>query len=405
MEIQRYYIPINRLLSILFFCVLFSLKTEAQIDFRDSTFEVRVMDSVYYGSAKNFGGAETQLYLDIYLPKDLDDYERPLIVFAHGGSFLSGNRKSPDLVILCNELASRGYICASIDYRKGINVLRDFKDEFAKAVWRAVQDERTAMRFFRSSYAEGNPYHIDTNQMYLAGVSAGSIAALHAAFQTDTSEIPSTINTSSLGGLYAGDHGSYSSHFKGIINLFGAISEKDYIDFPPDIQQCHLHGSSDQTVPYKSDTYAPNNIEIGILHGSYVIDSISKSLGMNSTLKTLWNKGHVPYTRDSSYIDTTLNFIVDCMFDKVTLGKKVGVQQFDELGQIRFWQNEGYLYLEKSFDTEGEIEIYNSTGARIYKQVILTNHERIKLATKLQGPHIVKLRSGSQMYIRKIWFQ
>lgn len=408
MQIQRYYIPINRAVCILFFYLFTASQVQAQIDFKDDQFSsVKVMDSIVYGSAKNFGGTEVHMALDLYLPDSIDNKERPLIIFSHGGSFLSGDRKSPDIIVLANALAKKGYICASIDYRKGINVLRDFKEEFAKAVYRATQDHRTAIRYFRKTYSNGNPYHIDTSQIFLAGVSAGAIASLHAAFQTELDEIPSVIPQSSMGGPLAGDHQFFKSNMKGVINLFGAISEKHYIDFPPTMDLCHLHGSSDQTVPYKSDTYSPNNIEIGVLHGSYIVDSIARSYGMNSDLKTLWNKGHVPYTRDSTYIDTTLNFIVDCMFDKVKLGKTVSIaSNLSGKHTAPIWIHDGTIRLNhRPIGNIEMIEIFASGGQLVEKHKVRESQKSILLRSDIQGPHYVIVRSRDAVYSGKIYIR
>ena len=55
--------------------------------------------------------------MDVYTP-DGDSYtERPLIIFAHGGSFWSGNKTNPMMVALCESFMKRGYVAASIQYR------------------------------------------------------------------------------------------------------------------------------------------------------------------------------------------------------------------------------------------------------------------------------------------------
>jgi hypothetical protein len=405
MQLQRYIKLINRDIFLLFFCTFLWSSVNGQIPFKDDKFSaVKIIDSVEYAVAKNFADKSIHLVLDIYLPDSLDNRERPLIIFSHGGSFLTGDRKSGDMLYLCNALAKKGYICASIDYRKGINVLKDFKHEFSKAIWRATQDHRTAIRFFRTSYLLGNPYHIDTSQIYLAGVSAGAIASLHAAFQTDISEIPPNISTQTLGGPFSGDHEFMSSNMKGVINLFGAISQKDYIDFPPSISICNLHGDKDKTVPYKSAIYAPNNVEIGPLHGSFVIDSIAQSLGMSTSLKTLWGKGHVPYTRDSSYIDTTLNYIVDCMLDKVKLGGIVSVEKdLSRSYDYKIWLDGHNLHFAgRTSQLPQFIEIYSMAGALVEKHRVSSGSEVIRLGSNLYGPYYLRFTKGKTGYYQKI---
>ena len=46
--------------------------------------------------------------MDVYTP-DGDTYtERPLIIFAHGGSFYAGDKNNPTMVSLCESFAKRG---------------------------------------------------------------------------------------------------------------------------------------------------------------------------------------------------------------------------------------------------------------------------------------------------------
>ena len=42
---------------------------------------------------------------------------RPLIILAHGGSFIAGVRANPSMVSLGEAFAKRGYVVASISYR------------------------------------------------------------------------------------------------------------------------------------------------------------------------------------------------------------------------------------------------------------------------------------------------
>ena len=55
--------------------------------------------------------------MDIYEPAGdtLDD--RPIIFFMYGGSFISGSTDSWDIVSLCSNYASKGYVAVAIDYR------------------------------------------------------------------------------------------------------------------------------------------------------------------------------------------------------------------------------------------------------------------------------------------------
>jgi len=60
-------------------------------------------------------GKSQALLLDFYEPLGDKLEERPLVIIAHGGSFLTGDRSQT--VEFCVDFAKRGYVCANIEYR------------------------------------------------------------------------------------------------------------------------------------------------------------------------------------------------------------------------------------------------------------------------------------------------
>ena len=56
--------------------------------------------------------------MDIYQPTGDNVTHRPLVILAHGGSFVNGTRSSDyPITALCADLAHKGYVTVSIDYR------------------------------------------------------------------------------------------------------------------------------------------------------------------------------------------------------------------------------------------------------------------------------------------------
>ena len=83
--------------------------------------------------------ARQTLYLDMYEPAGDTLAQRPLIVLAFGGSFVFGDRKSPDIVELCRRFAKMGYVAVSIDYRLTPELLFNGNEQILyKAVLKAV---------------------------------------------------------------------------------------------------------------------------------------------------------------------------------------------------------------------------------------------------------------------------
>jgi hypothetical protein len=256
---------------------------------------------------------------------------RPLIMLAFGGSFTAGIRQSPDIVRLCNEFARRGYVCASIDYR--LTSSPPTRTDAILAVVRAVHDAKAAVRFMRRSVAEeGNPYGIDSSQIFFGGVSAGGFIALHLAFMNSAekfAEYNDTTGYDAEGGLegLSGNLG-YSSQIHGVINLCGAIGDATWIE-PGGQFIISAHGTNDRTVPYGTAEITALGRHGIFVDGSFVIDSVAKRLGIFSQLYTYVGLDHVPFIRldpieillrglfDEQLMDSTVKFIAKHLYSQI----------------------------------------------------------------------------------------
>jgi carboxylesterase type B len=114
------------------------------------------------------------LLLDAYLPPESDKRtERPVMVFVHGGSFTSGDKSGEAIVTFAKELAKRGFVSISINYR----LTGEFYDWInQQMIYDAVEDARAAVRYVRSFAKD---YRIDTDRILLIGESAGAVTSLY----------------------------------------------------------------------------------------------------------------------------------------------------------------------------------------------------------------------------------
>ena len=161
---------------------------------------VDITSDIVFGANISNGGATTILDMDIYEPNGDTETARPLIIWAHGGSFIGGSKTDGDVVILADRFVKKGYVFASINYRLGI----DFpfsQNDATKAVVRAVQDMKASIRFFYEDRATTDTYKIDTTKIYIGGTSAGAITALHLAYLDQECEILEFMSTSELNTL------------------------------------------------------------------------------------------------------------------------------------------------------------------------------------------------------------
>lgn len=295
---------------VLFFAARSSAQAACSVRYSQPVFtNIDTVRDVPYGKNVDVNGTMDTLKCDIYQPAGDTSRSRPLLVLTHGGSFTTGDKSEPDIVRLCVAFASRGYVTASINYRLGITTISG--NELARANIRAVQDERAAVRYFRS---RADSLRIDTSLIFAGGTSAGAFTAIQHAY-LDQSEIPAATDTSGLGGL-EGTSGTpgYSSRLRGVINLWGAIGDTAWIN-AGDLPIVSIHGTADNTVPYGAG-WVFGISGIYWVYGSASIHHRSVGRGVYSVLRLFPGMGHqFPVT--SPQMDTAEGVIRDFLCDVI----------------------------------------------------------------------------------------
>jgi len=245
--------------------------TQAQTRYKDLVFSsVDATTNVQFGSNLNIDGSTATLLLDIYEPTSDTLASRPLVIFIHGGSLISGEKGGMET--FCTDFAKRGYVAATIEYRLGIETPKGTRT-ILEALLRGVQDTKAAVRFFRAHAAT---YGIDTSKIYLAGSSAGSMIAVHYAYW-DQDEIPPDVDQAKWGDI-EGTSGTpgYSSEIQGIINYCGAIIDPTWID-AGEAPVANFHGLLDTVVPADSGV----SVDLGImLYGGVAVSRAAMQLGI-----------------------------------------------------------------------------------------------------------------------------
>jgi hypothetical protein len=260
----------------------------AQTRYCDEVFSnINITDSVVYATNKIYFPFPTgippqgNLYLELYQPEGDTAESRPLAIVLHTGNFLpqpynqsiTGSRKDSNVVETCKRLARRGFVAAAVSYRLGWNPLTTDQDvrtsTLLKAVYRAVQDARTSVRFFRKDAATSNEYKIDPNKIFILGFGSGGYVTLAAGSLDKWEEVTLPkfldgntgepyVDTTIMGNFWGlggnpdyniENHVGYSSDINLVVNAGGALGDSTWLEAgdPPVIA---FHVPGDPFAPY-----------------------------------------------------------------------------------------------------------------------------------------------------------
>ena len=276
-----------------------------------------------------FNTSPIDLKMDIFEPTGDTLCARPLVIIAFGGGFLSGSKDHWSIRLLCQNLAKRGYVAAAIDYRLGMNIFDS--DLSNRAVYRGLQDGRSAVRFFRADADGANTYKIDPDQIFIGGHSSGGFIALHNAYLDKESERPlSTYNWIQEGNLIpdqgcldcAGNNQGYDGHANAVFSLAGAIGFTDFIESGNDPSVVMFHSSDDGTVPYSSGgpfssiLWLVFGSDLPDVYGSSEIANRADEVGLPYDFFSYTNRGHDVHENGSALYSDIVPGISDWFFNQ-----------------------------------------------------------------------------------------
>lgn len=269
---------------------------------------VTVTSGVAYGSATTAFGTTQTLLMDVYQPTGDASTERPVIIFAHQGGFVTGSRTEQYMKDVCTQFAQLGYVTASIDYRLLFTTFDT--TAVSRAAIRGMQDMRAAVRYFRRDAATTNTYRASASRIVVGGASAGGFMALQVAYLDKASEVTSDVGLAALGGI-EGNSGNpgYSSAVLAVLNLSGATNPPGIIE-AGNAPLYSAHGTADATVPYLKGRVGAS-LPPKYVFGSGLLNPYATSVGVPNVLRRFSKAPHIPqYTTSNSsnpaaYADTT----------------------------------------------------------------------------------------------------
>ena len=117
----------------------------------------------------NYGDG-VQNNFDLYLPKDKNRSNFPLVVWIHGGGFVSGDKKD---AASAKDAATRGYVSASVNYTTNTDDHPSNLDKMYTEIKNSVN----------AVVAQAKQHGYPVNQMAITGESAGGTLAMMYAFR------------------------------------------------------------------------------------------------------------------------------------------------------------------------------------------------------------------------------
>lgn len=261
------------------------------------------VDSLVYSTP---GGKP--LLMDIYQPVGDTAPLRPLVILAHGGSFMHGNRHSERIPAICRELARRGYVAVSIDYRLTNLAVMAARSSAYRAMIKSVADGRASVAWFLRDIANTNTYRLDKNRIYFGGTSAGAILAEQLAFIDSASECNRALCRAVR--RFLPDTGTLPPHtIRGVISLAGAVLDTNIISASQPAM-LHIHGDADRIVPYgykrAVNGWAP--FKMAGLAGS---KARYTSQHLNCTEYVFKNAGHTPWDQSDADFEIVMQQIIE----------------------------------------------------------------------------------------------
>ncbi len=309
------------------------------------------------------------LNMDIYQPTGDTLSARPLIILAHGGSFISGARDQDSTVYwMCSNFAKRGYVTVSIDYRLASSLLVMYDSAQAiDEVVKAVSDGKAAVRYFKMP-ANISTYKIDTNNIYIGGNSAGAVLYMHVGYLDSLSECNADVaDAMAANGGFEGNSGNagYSSKAKAVIDLAGGLNSTSFVGMN-DIPSVNAQGDADQVVPYTC-----NHPVIGLpvpvtLCGLGSLEAVYTANRVYHMSKVFPGRGHVPWASDPAVYTTVDSLVKVFLYYMVCSSGLETPGIASTLNELSIYPNPSFGNLNFSSGISiNKIEIYDYSGKRV----------------------------------------
>lgn len=378
--------------------------------------------------------------------------KRPLVIGVHGGGFVSDSM-GPGLstqayISVFNQFAAIfpyfGFATASLDYRTGFGILNEYNFSMAignpgsaycntmdagvmqhlnNAAYRATADCRSAVDYI-FSHPEQFPT-VDTNQIYLYGMSAGAITVLHAAFTERDEFYPDSLQIPALAPKHK---------LAGILSFAGALTDNTHtpmlnqIDADENTPVFIAHGTIDPIVPYNrgalgmcnnipneywwngSEIIAERMCELGMNYELFLADGAAHDLGSQypvnnkmgvAALTFIKNRGICPQGQAST--NTTYNLQDQILsYDTCVPGTVIGIYEAPATSVKLYPNPTNDYYINVCTDLAGaDMLVYNSIGQQLAELQLTEPCHTLNMQQYGKGMYFYAIKQGTANYYGK----
>ncbi|MFN8263541.1 MAG: T9SS type A sorting domain-containing protein [Chitinophagales bacterium] len=374
---------------------------------------VDITKDVKYARKKQSDGQYIDLKYDVYQPHGDTLAQRPIMLLIHGGAYLKLlDHNSPDIVLMCDYFAKRGYVTVSIDYRQEPNLLGLLSEEvMVKAVSRALIDTKEAVDHLMLTYQNGNPYRIDTSRAFIGGVSAGAVSSMFISYLDSIQQLPAQyqqwiVEANGDSADYILRHKFDLVKPKACISVSGAILDTNWIN-KNGIDMLIIHGSADEIVPYNYGN--PFHIPtLPVLFGGKAQYPVMLRKGIRVEFEDWIGRGHVPFMNltfpdiifnfiNQPILDSTERHIAHFIYPWLNCNRTTHIKQNLMQEKLAIFPNPSNgqfsIPIPKSASYQNwKVEIYDLIGQQIFQQAVAYPTDFITINTTLAaGNYFVKM--------------
>ena len=271
-------------LSAILFILLTTIPCLAQTLYLDEQFNYQQNSGIIFATKPTALPAATiDLQLELFTPTGNNlPIQKPALVLIHGGGFAVGNRFNSRLIQLCKDMAKRGWVCVSIDYRlmgdqpildpmitdtlwwSSLPVMTEPEFTKATAIAAATEDSLAAYQWLITN---AQTLGIDPTKIAIGGSSAGAATSLLVGYFLDDLQL-----------LSKGD-------ISAVIDMWGSLQvETTYIQ-TDDPALFITHGSNDTVVPTtKAYELSDRAASIQLPHEIYIVDNPGHGYDLNTAI-------------------------------------------------------------------------------------------------------------------------